>query len=212
LKKNLVWKIVLLIAFAIIIVEFTTKTISKTVVPKSVKKVAVSHPKVEILMKGGKTMIVELYPEYAPETVKNFLKLVKAGFYDGLKFHRVMKGFMIQGGDPNGNGTGGADKTIFGEFAANGFTQNTLKHTRGVISMARGEAYDSASSQFFIMHKAAPFLDGSYAAFGKLIQGESTLDAIANTPVIVDPNNSQNVYPKKDVIMQKVFVLNDAKK
>ena len=130
---------------------------------------------------GGKIEL-ELYPEFAPETVKNFEKLVSEGFYDGLTFHRVIPGFMIQGGDPLGNGMGGAEKKIKGEFAINGFKQNTLKHTRGVLSMARAFDPNSASSQFFIMHADAPHLDGSYAAFGKVVSGIEVVDEIAAIP------------------------------
>ena len=133
-----------------------------------------------IEMENGKKIKLELYPEAAPITVANFEKLVRAGFYNGLIFHRVIEGFMIQGGDPTGTGMGGADEKIKGEFAANG-VQNPLKHTRGVISMARSMMKDSASSQFFIMHKDAPHLDGSYAAFGKVIEGMEVVDAIAAT-------------------------------
>jgi len=121
-------------------------------------------------MENGDVMKAELYPEIAPETVANFEKLVKSGFYDGLTFHRVIPGFMIQGGDPRGNGTGGPGWTIKGEFTANGF-KNDLKHTAGVLSMARAMDPNSAGSQFFIMVEAAPHLDGQYAAFGKLVEG-----------------------------------------
>ena len=132
-----------------------------------------------IEMDNGSVMKIELDPKAAPATVANFKKLVKEGFYDGLIFHRVIKGFMIQGGDPTGTGTGGSKQTIKGEFAANGFN-NPLKHTRGVISMARSQNPDSASSQFFIMHKDAPHLDGSYAAFGKVVEGIEAVDEIAS--------------------------------
>lgn len=135
-----------------------------------------------IEMEDGATMKVELYPEYAPKTVANFEKLVKEGFYDGLTFHRVISGFMIQGGDPQGTGMGGSDETIPGEFSANGFKKNKLKHTRGVISMARSSMPNSASSQFFIMHQDTPSLDGSYAAFGKVIEGIEEVDKIASVP------------------------------
>lgn len=134
--------------------------------------------KAVITMENGKTMTLELYPETAPITVDNFVKLAKDGFYDGLIFHRVIEGFMIQGGDPDGNGCGGPGYSIKGEFAANG-VKNDLKHTRGVISMARAMDPDSAGSQFFIMHEDAPHLDGQYAAFGKLTDGFDTLDEIA---------------------------------
>ncbi len=134
-----------------------------------------------IEMENGKTMTLELYPDKAPITVKNFVDLAEKGFYDGLIFHRVIEGFMIQGGDPDGTGCGGPGYSIKGEFSSNG-VKNDLKHTRGVISMARSMAPDSAGSQFFIMHEDAPHLDGQYAAFGKLIDGFETLDEIAETP------------------------------
>ena len=134
--------------------------------------------KVQITMEDGGVMIAELYPEIAPITVANFEKLVKEGFYNGLIFHRVIPGFMIQGGDPEGTGIGGPGYTIKGEFTANG-VKNLLKHTRGVLSMARTMDPDSAGSQFFIMHKDAPHLDGQYAAFGKVVEGLDVLDRIA---------------------------------
>lgn len=137
---------------------------------------------VKITMTGGGEIELELYPDIAPETVANFKSLVEDGFYDGLTFHRIIKGFMIQGGDPLGNGMGGSDKNIKGEFKMNGF-DNPLKHTRGVISMARSQMPNSASSQFFIMHEDAPHLDGSYAAFGKVTKGIEIVDEIADTPV-----------------------------
>ena len=136
---------------------------------------------VVIEMENGKQIRIELDPTVAPLTVANFEKLVKAGFYDGLIFHRVIPGFMIQGGDPLGNGMGGAKEKIKGEFAANG-VKNPLRHTRGVISMARAQDPNSASSQFFIMHKDAPHLDGSYAAFGRVVEGMETVDEIAAVP------------------------------
>ena len=132
-----------------------------------------------ITMENGDVMEAKLYPSIAPETVKNFVKLIEEKFYDGIIFHRVIPGFMIQGGDPKGNGTGGSKETIKGEFDANGF-RNTLKHTRGVLSMARTYDPNSASSQFFIMHKDAPHLDGQYAAFGKITKGIEVVDKIAS--------------------------------
>jgi peptidyl-prolyl cis-trans isomerase B (cyclophilin B) len=141
-----------------------------------------SNPVVTIEMENGHKIKVELYPDKAPNTVNNFLSLVKSGFYDGLIFHRVIKGFMIQGGDPRGTGVGGPGYTIKGEFALNGFKQNDIKHARGVISMARAMNPNSAGSQFFIMHANASYLDGQYAAFGKVIEGMETVDEIANTP------------------------------
>ena len=135
---------------------------------------------VQIEMQNGGIIKLELYPDAAPKTVENFLKLVKEGFYDGLIFHRVISGFMIQGGDPEGTGMGGAKEKIVGEFAANGHA-NPISHTRGVISMARAQNYNSASSQFFIMHADGTFLDGQYAAFGKVIDGMDVVDGIAAT-------------------------------
>ena len=136
---------------------------------------------VVIEMENGGKIELELYPDAAPLTVKNFEKLVSEGFYDGLTFHRIIKGFMIQGGDPLGNGMGGSDENIKGEFRANG-VPNPIKHTRGVISMARAYDPNSASSQFFIMHADAPHLDGQYAAFGKVTSGMETVDEIAEIP------------------------------
>ena len=136
---------------------------------------------IEITMENGKTIRIELDAEAAPITVENFTKLVKQGFYDGLTFHRIIPGFMIQGGCPEGTGMGGPGYGIKGEFAANG-VENPIRHTRGVISMARSQMPNSAGSQFFIMHAAAPHLDGAYAAFGKVIEGQDVVNAIAETP------------------------------
>ncbi|MBR1831650.1 MAG: peptidylprolyl isomerase [Ruminiclostridium sp.] len=152
-----------------------------------------------IELENGKQIKLELYPEIAPETVANFEKLVNKGFYNGLTFHRVIYGFMIQGGCPHGNGTGNSGEHIKGEFAANGF-ENDLKHTRGVISMARAADPNSASCQFFIMHKDAPHLDGSYAAFGKVIEGMDAVDEIAET------ETDYSDKPKTPVIMKKVWI------
>ena len=139
------------------------------------------NPVVTFTMENGDVMKAELYPDIAPVSVNNFISLIKKNFYDGLIFHRVIRGFMIQGGDPQGTGMGGPGYSIKGEFAANGF-QNDLKHTEGVLSMARSMMPDSAGSQFFIMHKNAPHLDGSYAAFGKIIEGMDVVNKIAETP------------------------------
>ncbi len=138
-----------------------------------------SNPIVKFEMENGKTITAELYPEIAPNTVANFVTLVQSGFYDGVIFHRVIPGFMIQGGDPQGTGMGGPGYTIKGEFARNGFKQNNLRHTRGVLSMARTMMPNSAGSQFFIMHADAPHLDGEYAAFGKVTEGMDAVDEIA---------------------------------
>jgi len=140
------------------------------------------NPIVTIEMEDGGRIVAELYPEIAPNTVANFVNLVESGFYNGLIFHRVIPGFMIQGGDPQGTGMGGPGYSIKGEFARNGFRQNNLKHTRGVLSMARSMMPNSAGSQFFIMHANAPHLDGDYAGFGKVTEGMDVVDAIAQTP------------------------------
>ena len=155
---------------------------------------------VVITMDNGKKMEIELYPEIAPETCANFEKLVKAVFYNGLTFHRVIKGFMIQGGCPNGNGMGGPGWTIRGEFAANGH-KNDLKHTKGVLSMARTMDPNSAGSQFFIMHEAAPHLDGQYAAFGKVVSGLDVVDEIANV------RTGWADKPSQPVVMEKVEII-----
>ena len=139
-----------------------------------------ANPIVTIEMENGDVMKAELYPEFAPNTVNNFISLVKNKFYDGLVFHRVIRGFMIQGGCPKGTGTGGPGYQIRGEFSQNGF-ENSLAHSRGVLSMARAMHPDSAGSQFFIMHENAPHLDGAYAAFGKIIEGLDVVDKIACT-------------------------------
>lgn len=160
------------------------------------------NPIVTFNMADGGVMKAELYPEIAPNTVKNFISLVKKGFYDGLTFHRVIAGFMIQGGDPDGVGTGGPGYRIPGEFSGNGF-KNDLKHTRGVLSMARSGHPDSAGSQFFIMHANAPHLDGQYASFGKLIEGEEELDKIASV------NTNWSDMPMVPQIMDTVTVDTD---
>jgi len=144
------------------------------------EEIRMANPIVMITMENGDVMKAELYPEVAPISVNNFISLVKKGFYDGLIFHRVIKGFMIQGGCPDGIGTGGPGYSIKGEFTMNG-VKNDLKHTEGVLSMARAMHPDSAGSQFFIMHKAAPHLDGSYAAFGKITEGMDVVNKIAET-------------------------------
>lgn len=153
-----------------------------------------------IEMEDGMVMSGELYEDIAPVSVENFAKLANEGFYNGLKFHRVIPGFMIQGGCPKGNGTGGPGYTIKGEFASNGF-QNDLKHTRGVLSMARAMDPDSAGSQFFIMVDDAPYLDGQYAAFGKVTDGMETADKIVN-----QPRNMYNDCPLEDQVIRTIIV------
>lgn len=157
------------------------------------------NPVVTITMENGDIMKAELYPEVAPNTVNNFISLVKKGFYDGLIFHRVINGFMIQGGCPDGNGMGGPGYSIKGEFSQNGFN-NQLLHSEGVLSMARAMHPDSAGSQFFIMHKAAPHLDGAYAAFGKVIEGMEVVNKIA------DVRTDYNDRPMKEQKIKSMTV------
>lgn len=152
-----------------------------------------------IEMENGHTIRLELDPKAAPITVANFKKLVREGFYDGLTFHRIIPGFMIQGGDPLGNGMGGSKENIKGEFAANG-VRNPISHKRGVISMARAQDPDSASSQFFIMHADAGYLDGQYAAFGHVVDGMETVDEIASVPT------GFNDRPKKPVVIRRIYI------
>ena len=165
-----------------------------------------SGTKVKFTMKKGGDFIVELYPQYAPETVANFVKLVEEGFYDGLTFHRVVDGFMAQGGDPMGTGMGGSDEEIYGEFADNGFAQNTLSHQRGVISMARSSNPDSASSQFFICYDDASFLDGSYAAFGKVIDGMDVVDSFLEGERVYGSDGALS-KPVKPIVIKKAEVI-----
>jgi peptidyl-prolyl cis-trans isomerase B (cyclophilin B) len=157
------------------------------------------NPIVTIEMENGDIIKAELYPDIAPNTVNNFISLVKKGYYDGLIFHRVINGFMIQGGCPDGTGMGGPGYSIAGEFSQNGF-ENNLKHTEGVLSMARSMMPNSAGSQFFIMHKNSPHLDGAYAAFGKVIEGFDAVNKIATT------NTDYSDRPLSDQVMKKVTV------
>lgn len=158
-----------------------------------------ANPIVTITMADDRKIVLELYPEVAPESVKNFVSLVSKGFYDGVGFHRIIPGFMIQGGDPEGTGMGGPGYSIKGEFASNGF-KNDLKHTKGVISMARSGNPNSAGSQFFIMHETSPHLDGDYAAFGKVIEGQDVVDSIATVPT------DWSDRPLEPVVMKTVTV------
>ncbi len=160
------------------------------------------NPIVTFEFEDGAKIIAELYPEIAPNTVNNFISLINHNFYDGLTFHRVIPGFMIQGGCPNGTGTGGPGYSIKGEFTSNGF-KNDLKHTEGVLSMARAMHPDSAGSQFFIMHKTSPHLDGQYAAFGKVIEGMDVVNDIANVPTDFSDR------PVMDVVIKTVTVDTD---
>lgn len=163
------------------------------------KKPEDKNPVATIEMEDGSVIKLELYPEKAPNTVRNFISLANSGFYDGLTFHRIIPGFMIQGGDPQGVGTGGPGYSIAGEFSTNGF-ENDIKHVKGVISMARSQSPNSAGSQFFIMHDDAPHLDGQYAAFGKVTEGLDVVDKIAGV------ETGANDKPVNDVKMKKVSV------
>ncbi len=171
----------------------------------SSKKGSGSHQHVKITMENSQSFIIELYPEYAPKTVKNFVSLVESGFYNGLTFHRVIDDFMAQGGDPDGTGTGGSAKTIDGEFSLNGFTQNTLSHTRGVVSMARATSFNSASSQFFICYndEHTDSLDGRYAAFGKVIEGMEVVDDFLK----IERTGSEGGTPVTPIVMKTVEMI-----
>ena len=162
---------------------------TKTTSEQETKEMLTGKHHAEITVKGKGVIALELDADSAPITVTNFVKLANEGFYDGLTFHRIIKGFMIQGGDPKGNGTGGSDETIKGEFAANG-VENNIKHERGVISMARSTAYNSASSQFFIMHETSSHLDGQYAAFGHVRSGMDIVDDLAENTKVEDNNGT----------------------
>ncbi len=194
------WSIVLVFAFVAILAacgtsETTKEQVSNADYAEKVKE----NPIVTITMANDEKVVLELYPKVAPNTVANFISLAKEGKYDGLIFHRVIPGFMIQGGDPSGNGTGGPGYTIDGEFSNNDFT-NDLKHERGVISMARSGDPNSAGSQFFIMVKASANLDGDYAAFGKVTKGMDVVDTIVNAP------RDKADKPNSDQVMKKVEV------
>ena len=167
-----------------------------------------NHPQIRIVVKDFGTMTAELYPEFAPRTVANFVKLAKENFFEGLIFHRVISGFMLQGGGYTADMSERHTDAIRGEFAANGFPTNTLRHTRGVLSMARTSDPNSASSQFFIMHKAAPYLDGQYAAFGKVIEGDSIIDQIANVETGNYGYYMQDV-PRTAVVIEKIEVISE---
>ena len=169
---------------------------------------AEKNPIVTIEMNNGDVMKAELYPEVAPNTVNNFISLVNRGYYDGIIFHRVIRGFMIQGGDPNANGTGGSDKTIKGEFKDNG-VKNNIKHKRGVISMARSSDYDSASSQFFIMQEDNDSLDGQYAAFGHVTKGMKIVDKICEDADPMDDNGTIAESKQPVIKTIKVSEIND---
>lgn len=163
------------------------------------------NPVVTLEMESGEKMEIELYPDVAPITVTNFVNLASSGFYDGLTFHRIIQGFMVQGGDPDGNGTGGPGYAIKGEFENNGYT-NMLTHKKGIISMARSQSNDSAGSQFFIMLGEAPNLDGGYAAFGKVINGLEALEELGNTEVGINDMGSEMSKPVEKQVIKKMTV------
>jgi peptidylprolyl isomerase/peptidyl-prolyl cis-trans isomerase B (cyclophilin B) len=188
----------LLVVLALLISATACATAKPTVIP--------GHPRIRIEMADGHSMLFELYPEFAPETVANFLSLVDAKFYDGLTFHRLIKSTLIQGGDPKGDGTGSSGKSIKGEFATNGFKQNTLSHTFGTISMARTSDMNSATCQFFILagDGSVSTLDGKYAAFGRLIEGTSVLLAVAAKPVVVNAATGEESQPVEPVVIAHI--------
>lgn len=185
-----------------------TAAADENVITYSEEEIPKENVKVKFEMENGGSFTAELYPEYAPQTVANFVKLAKEGFYDGLTFHRIVDGFMAQGGDPSGDGTGGSDNCIIGEFSANGFAQNTLSHTRGVISMARSQSNNSASSQFFICYSDdyAQSLDGQYAAFGKVIEGMETVDALCEVER-TENSMGEKAIPVEPVVIKSVTVM-----
>ena len=199
MKKWIVLLLAALLLLSLACAKGKTNTDTNTTETQEDTTVDKTHPIATITMKGGGAIVMELYPEVAPESVKNFISLANSGFYDGLIFHRVILGFMIQGGDPLGKGTGGPGYAIKGEFKANG-VENNISHERGVLSMARAQAYDSAGSQFFIMHQDYPSLDGLYAAFGRAISGMDVVDKIANT------TTDSKDKPYKDQVMATVRV------
>lgn len=196
MKSKIIWGIIIIAIIGVFVADI--------IVDNQKKKDLLPKPKVEIIIKDYGTIQVELDRENAPITVENFLNLIEDKFYDNLTFHRIIKGFMIQGGDPKGNGTGGSKKTIKGEFSANGI-DNKLSHVRGTISMARSEEYDSASSQFFIMHEDNLGLDGNYAAFGKVISGMEVVDKIAENTKVEDDNGT--VLKKNQPVIESIRVI-----
>ena len=199
MKKSVLFKVLSAILACVLMLSFAGCGEKKT-----------EHSFVKVTMENGDSFIIELYPEYAPETVENFLNLVNSGFYDGLTFHRVIEGFMAQGGDPKGDGTGGSAKTIKGEFSENGFKDNTLNHDRGVISMARSEEPNSASSQFFICYDSESCrasLDGKYAAFGKVIEGMEVVDSFLDVERGYVASDGTFSKPLEPILMKKVEVI-----
>lgn len=219
-KKIIISVLVVILIILAILVYFITKKGANSNEKQNVQENAQTEQKEEnkeeksmyssgkhhaqIVIKNYGTISLELDADMAPITVENFANLVNEGFYDGLTFHRIISGFMIQGGDPEGNGLGGSDKEIKGEFSANG-VKNTISHTRGVISMARAQSYNSASSQFFIMHKDAPYLDGSYAAFGHVTEGIEIVDKICEDTKVEDSNGT--VLKENQPVIEKIVMI-----
>ena len=203
---SLIMVFVLLLGFASCAGAISSDT-TKTRPSDESDKYAGMEAKVAIEIKDYGTITVELDPAKAPGTCANFLKLVDSGFYDGLTFHRIIKDFMIQGGDPQGNGLGGSGKNIYGEFSSNGYKANDIKHLRGVISMARSSGdNNSASSQFFIVHQDSPHLDGDYAAFGRVISGIEVVDKIAESVPVQDKNGT--VAAADQPVITKIYIVN----
>ena len=196
MKKKIMWGVIVLFVIGIFVAD--------AIVDNQNDKDSTSKPKVEIIIKDYGTIQLELDRKNAPITVENFLNLIEDKFYDNLTFHRIIEGFMIQGGDPEGNGTGGSSKTIKGEFSANG-VNNKLSHVRGTISMARSNEYDSASSQFFIMHEDNLGLDGNYAAFGKVTSGMEVVDEIAKNTKVEDDNGT--VLSKNQPVIESIRII-----
>ena len=219
-KKIIISVLVVILIILAILVYFITKKGANSNEKQNVQENAQAEQKEEnkeeksmyssgkhhaqIVIKNYGTISLELDADMAPITVENFANLVNEGFYDGLTFHRIISGFMIQGGDPEGNGLGGSDKEIKGEFSADG-VKNTISHTRGVISMARAQSYNSASSQFFIMHKDAPYLDGSYAAFGHVTEGIEIVDKICEDTKVEDSNGT--VLKENQPVIEKIVMI-----
>ncbi len=204
--KKLIKIIALISALTFIFCACGNGTQDTTTAPSGDTTASDLNPTVKFTMENGGSFTVELYPEYAPATVENFVNLVSTGFYDGLTFHRVVENFMAQGGDPEGTGMGGSDKNIKGEFINNGFTQNTLSHTRGVISMARSSSPNSASSQFFICYGDATFLDGDYAAFGMVIEGMEVVDSFIEVERTVGSDGALS-SPVEPIVIEKAEVI-----
>lgn len=203
--KKLIKIIALVLALTFVFAS-CSGTFDKETTTDAAENVVDNTKKIKFTMEDGGEFIIALYPEYAPETVGNFINLVSIGFYNGLTFHRVIDGFMAQGGDPEGTGFGGSGKEIVGEFSINGFTQNTLSHKRGIVSMARSNDYNSASSQFFICYDDVSFLDGQYAAFGEVIEGMEVVDAFLEVERVYD-SKGQKSRPIEPIVIEKAEVM-----